>query len=127
MLKIVPMRLARIPEGFDHPDWTFEVKHDGFRALAFIRRHQCQLMSRNGREFSRWPQLAEEIAHSVRATDAILDGEIVCLDPDARSNFRALLSRREWPHLLAFDLLRLEGLDLCKKPLVQRKRMLKAV
>lgn len=121
------MRLARIPEPFSHPDWLFELKHDGFRCLATVTSHTCVLQSRHGRTFAQWPQLAEEIAHSLRASDAILDGEIVCLDADARSNFRALLNRREWPHFLAFDLIRLEGVTLCDRPLIERKRMLKAL
>jgi hypothetical protein len=67
-MRLVPMRLVRIPEAFDHPDWTFDVKHDGFRALAFVRGHRCVLQSRNGNTFTRWPMLCEEIAHAVRAT-----------------------------------------------------------
>jgi bifunctional non-homologous end joining protein LigD len=87
------MRLLRIPEAFDHPDWIFEPKMDGFRALAYVEGHRCTLVSRTGNVFKSWPQLAEEIAHSVRAQDAILDGEIACLDPDGGSNFRKLYTR----------------------------------
>ena len=61
-----PMRLLRIPEPFDHPDWIYEVKFDGFRALAYVNGHHCQLVSRNGHPFKSWPDLAEEIAHAVR-------------------------------------------------------------
>jgi hypothetical protein len=56
------MRLLRIPEPFDHPDWIFELKVNGFRAL----------ISRNGHTIKSWPQLAEEVAHSVQAHSAIL-------------------------------------------------------
>ena len=73
------MRLLRIPKPFDHPDWLYEVKFDGFRALAHVTGHHCQLVSRNGHVFKSWPYLAEEIAHAVRARNAVLDGEIVCL------------------------------------------------
>jgi bifunctional non-homologous end joining protein LigD len=118
------MRLLRIPEPFDHPDFIFEPKIDGFRALAYIRGHRCQLVSRNDSVFKSWPQLAEEIAHAVRATDAILDGEICCLDPDGRSNFNHLLFRREWPYFYAFDLLSVNGSDLRGLPLLERKREL---
>jgi ATP-dependent DNA ligase len=61
------MRLLRVPEPFDHSDWLYEVKFDGFRALAHVTGHHCQLVSRNGHVFKSWPYLAEEIAHSVRA------------------------------------------------------------
>ena len=121
MRSLVPMPLVRTPEAFSHPDWTFEVKHDGFRALAFIRGHRCVLQSRNRNTFTRWPMLCEEIAHAVRANDAAIDREIVCMEPDGRSQFRKLLYRAEWPYFLAFDLIRLEGRDLLSLPLVERK------
>jgi ATP-dependent DNA ligase len=58
------MRPLRIPEPFDHPDFPFEPKLDGFRALAHVTGHHCTLVSRNGHVFQSWPQLAEEVAHS---------------------------------------------------------------
>lgn len=84
-----------IPEPFDHPAFIFEPKLDGFRALAVVQGHRCELVSRNGQVFKSWPQLAEEIAHSVRARDVVLDGEICCLEPDGRSKLEpASLSAR---------------------------------
>jgi bifunctional non-homologous end joining protein LigD len=82
---------------------------------------------RNGHVFKSWPQLAEEIAHSVRAHSAILDGEICCLEPDGSSHFKNLLFRREWPFFLAFDLLAVDCDDLRALPLIQRKQALKRV
>src|SRR6476620_2628007 len=104
-----PMPLVRIPEPFDHPDWLFELKHDGFRAFAIIEGHTCRLVSRRGHTFTRFGLLAEEIAHSIRVMHAVLDGEIVCLGPDGHSRFYDLLFRREWPSFYAFDVLELEG------------------
>jgi hypothetical protein len=49
-------------ESFDHPDPTFEPRIDGFRALAYVNRHHCRFVSRNGHVFKAWPQLAQEIA-----------------------------------------------------------------
>ena len=98
-----PMPLVRVPEPFDDPDWLFELKHDGFRALAYIDGHCCRLVSRRGHIFSKWDLLCEEIAHSIREMSAVLDGEIVCLEPDGRSNFDKLLFRRDWPHFVAFE------------------------
>jgi ATP-dependent DNA ligase len=89
------MPLLRLPVAFDHRDCLFELKHDGFRALAVIEGHQCQLVSRRRHVYRQFPQLNEEIAHSVRAHDAVLDGEIVCLRPDGRSKFNNLLFRRD--------------------------------
>jgi bifunctional non-homologous end joining protein LigD len=119
-----PMRLLRIPEPFDHPDFVFEPKLDGFRALAHVRGHRCELVSRNGHVFTSWPQLAEEIAHAVRARDVVLDGEICCLEPDGRTHFNKLLFRRAWPHFYTFDVLAVDGEDLRGLPLLERKRRL---
>ncbi len=47
--RIDPMKLSLIPEPFDHPDWLFELKHDGFRALTYIAEDQCDLVSRQRR------------------------------------------------------------------------------
>ena len=115
------MRLLRVPEPFDHPDFLYEVKFDGFRALARVTGHHCQLISRNGHVYKSWPYLAEEIAHAVRARSAILDGEIACRAPDGSSRFYDLLFRREWPYFLAFDVLSIDGEDLRALPLVRRK------
>ena len=119
------MPLIRVKEPFDHPDWLFELKHDGFRALAVIHGHRCTLVSRRGYVFKQWPQLAEELAHTVRSRDAVLDGEVVVLRPDGSSDFNSLLFRREWPHYYGFDLLRLDGEDLRTLPLLQRKKRLR--
>ncbi len=126
-MQITPMRLLRIPEPFDDSAFIFEPKIDGFRALAYVEGHRCRLVSRNAHEFESWPQLAEEIAHAVRARRAILDGELCCLNPDGRSNFNALLFRREWPYFYAFDIVSLEGEDLTALPLLERKRLLRSV
>ena len=89
-----------------------------------MRGHRCELISRNGYTFKQWPQLAEEIAHAVRAHSCVLDGEICCLELDGRTNFKKLLFRREWPHLYAFDVLTIDGHDLTSSPLLERKREL---
>jgi len=73
-----PMRLLRIPEPFDHPEFIFEPKIDGFRTLVHIDRHECRLMSRNGHQFKSWVSLAEELATTLRCKSAVVDGEICC-------------------------------------------------
>jgi ATP-dependent DNA ligase len=95
------MPLIRVKQPFDHPDWLFELKHDGFRALAIIEGHGCSLVSRRGYVFKQWPQLVEELAHTVRARHAVLDGEVVVLRRDGSSDFNSLLFRREWPYYYA--------------------------
>jgi bifunctional non-homologous end joining protein LigD len=119
-----PMPLVRAPEAFDHPDWVFELKHDGFRALAIVDRYRARFLSRRGHEFAQWPQLEEEVAHALRANRAVLDGEVVCLTEDGRSDFYSLLFRRTRPYFYAFDLLELDGRDLRARPLLTRKHAL---
>jgi bifunctional non-homologous end joining protein LigD len=119
------MPLLRVPAAFDASDWIFELKHDGFRAFAIVSGHRCTLVSRRGKVFKQWPQLAEELAQVVKADHAILDGEIVCLHPDGRSDFNKLLFRRDWPFFFAFDLLTIDGEDLRGLPLLARKRALR--
>jgi hypothetical protein len=70
--------------------------------------------------YKQFPQLQVEIAHSIRAHSAVLDGEIVCFGPDGRSLFNRLLFRREWPHFIAFDVLAINGEDLRTRPLLER-------
>jgi bifunctional non-homologous end joining protein LigD len=121
------MPLIRVADPFDHPDWVFELKVDGFRALAQIEGHQCNLVSRRGHVYTQFPQLHVELAHSVRTHSAILDGEIVCLAPDGRSKFYDLMFRRAGPHFIAFDMLAIDGHDLRSRPLLERKRRLRAI
>ena len=121
------MPLLRVPDAFDHPDWLFELKHDGFRALAKIDGHQCTLVSRRRHVYRQFPQLQEEIAHAIRAHAALLDDEIVYLASDGRSVFNRLLFRRDWPHFVAFDVLSIDGEDVRARPLLERKRRLRAL
>ena len=66
------MPLVPIPGAFDHPEWLFELKHDGFRALAYVEGHRCTLVSRRRHVYRQFAMLSEEIAHAVRAGS--LDG-----------------------------------------------------
>jgi bifunctional non-homologous end joining protein LigD len=84
-------------------------------------------VSRNGQTFKQWPQLAEKLAHAVRTHSCVLDGEVCCLNPDGRSNFKQLLFRREWPHFYAFDVLSIDGTDQTALPLLERKRRLRRI
>ena len=120
------MELARAAKPFDHPDWVFELKHDGFRAVAYIEQGKCRLVSRRDFQYKRFDKLCAAIGKELRVKDAILDGEIVCLDSAGRSIFTPLLFRRsENPCFYAFDLLWLNGRDLRKQPLLERKRLLR--
>jgi bifunctional non-homologous end joining protein LigD len=119
------MRLARLAEPFDDRDWIFEIKHDGYRCVAYVSAGACDLISRNGNTFKRWPELCRKLAHTLKGHDAILDGELVCLAPDGRSLFAPLLFGQRIPCLFAFDLLWVDGDDLRDLPLLERKRRLR--
>jgi bifunctional non-homologous end joining protein LigD len=103
------------------------LKIDGFRALARISNGQSELVSRNGKTFRGFAELATWIAKHLRVEGAVLDGEICCLDEDGRPSFRDLLFRQRHAIFIAFDLLYLNGKDLRTLPLLERKAMLKKV
>lgn len=121
------MPLGRVCEPFSDASWLFEIKWDGFRALAYIDQGECRLVSRNGNAFKSFPSLSESLPAELRARSAVLDGEIVCLDRHGKSQFKELLFRRGEPRFYAFDLLHLDGEDLHYLPLVDRKLRLRSV
>jgi bifunctional non-homologous end joining protein LigD len=122
-----PMRLLRIPQPFDHPDFIYELKLDGFRGVAVADGRRCRLYSRNGHEFRHWPTLCAAIARALHGRTAVLDGEIVCLDTDGRSNFYSLIFRRRKPFFYAFDAVTLDGVSLDHRPLLDRKALLRDI
>src|SRR6516162_7216295 len=116
------MRLRLVKEPFDNPDYIFELKHDGFRATVFIENSGCRLVSRNLKNL-RFESLKVALA-KLPVQNAILDGEIVCLDENGVSRFYQLLNGKAEPVLYAFDLLWLNGEDLRPTSLLERKERL---
>jgi bifunctional non-homologous end joining protein LigD len=138
---IHPMLATSIEESFDGPDWLFEIKWDGYRAVAFIADGKVRLVSRNQNELTpRYPEL-KDLPQSVNAKNAILDGEVVALDEQGRPSFSLMQQRTGFrpggkrgpvnaavPVLYyAFDLLYLDGYDWRKVPLEARKEKLKSI
>ncbi len=122
-----PAVLSRGREPFDRPEWLFELKYDGFRGLAYLEGGACSLVSRNGNAFRSWPSLYDELAAALPGHDAVLDGEVVCLDDSGRPQFNSLLFRRAEPCFAAFDCLWLDNRDLRTLPLTERKRILRDI
>jgi bifunctional non-homologous end joining protein LigD len=120
-----PIRLSRRKEPFDSDEFLFELKIDGFRALAHIENGKGELISRNGNVFRGFADLSAWIAEHLRVESAVLDGEIACVDEAGRPVFRDLLFRRRQCVFIAFDLLYLNGKDLRTLPLIERKARLK--
>jgi len=127
---IQPMLATPVTKPFDHPDWIFEVKWDGYRAVAEIRDESVSLYSRNGISFDK---KYSPIAESLRkfGFDAVLDGEIVVVDDQGRPDFQALQHYQDSgsSYLLyyVFDLLHFRGHDLTDLPLLKRKELLKKI
>jgi bifunctional non-homologous end joining protein LigD len=119
------MRLRPVREPFDNPDYLFELKHDGFRAVVYFQNGECKLISRNSKTL-RFDSLRKALA-KLPVQDAILDGEIVCLDERGVSQFNQLFARKGEPVLYAFDLLWLDSEDLRQKPLLERKQRLRSL
>jgi bifunctional non-homologous end joining protein LigD len=116
---------VNVPDPFDHEDFIFELKYDGFRAVAHVTPEQCQLVSRRANTYKSFRGLCASLG-SLNC-QAVLDGEIVILDHTGRPQFYDLLRRRGEPIFYVFDLLMLDGRDLRRLPLLERKRALQQI
>jgi bifunctional non-homologous end joining protein LigD len=116
---------ASIPSGA----WLYEIKFDGFRALALRGGNEARLLSRNEKDFGgKFNEVMDSLS-KLEVQDAIVDGEIVALDEKGRSSFQLLQAfelGQDRPAIFyyAFDLLRLNGEDLCDLPVEERKAKL---
>src|SRR2546422_10826757 len=99
--EMTALPLGRSREPFDHPEWVYELKLDGFRALAFVENGTATFVSRNGHSYKSFAPLCAEIGKTVGAHAAVLDGELACLGDDGRPACKALLYRRGVPPLCA--------------------------
>jgi bifunctional non-homologous end joining protein LigD len=128
-LEIRPMMAQSSAQPFHDPDWIFEMKWDGYRALATIDSGNVNLWSCNGlRLDSKYPLIVQAL-EDLKLKSAILDGEIVALDAEGIPRF-GLLQRFQRDRTgtllyLVFDLLYLDGEDLMDLPLVRRLKILK--
>jgi bifunctional non-homologous end joining protein LigD len=111
-----PMPLSRKQAPFDHPEWIFELKYDGFRSLAVIHDGRCELISRNGHSFS---------FDSLRKDLTVPCSGLTVLDKRGRPQFNDLLFHRGEPRFFAFDLLMADAIDLRMEKLTDRKQELR--
>ena len=136
--ELEPMLATAVAKPFSDPEWLFEIKWDGIRALAWVEDGRLELRARSGRVITpQYPELAE-LPQRVRARQALLDGEVVALDANGRSDFERLqarmnisrpspLQQRQAPvTYYLFDMVHCDGYDLRQVPLVDRKRFLKS-
>jgi bifunctional non-homologous end joining protein LigD len=126
---VEPMECRRVDTLPESGDWQYEIKFDGYRAIAIKQHGEVQLFSRRGNSFNAdYPDTAAAL-NSLRAKSFILDGELVAIDEQGRHSFSLLQnakSKKAPVHFYAFDLLHLEGENLMQLPLSKRRAKLEA-
>jgi len=113
-----------IPKG---DEWVFEVKWDGYRALAYVSGGDVTLRSRRGNDFTeRFATVARALEQAVKTPDCVLDGEVCALDDEGRSSFSAMQQGKPGTPLVyyVFDVLEVEGEPLVDLPLEERRERL---
>lgn len=116
-----PMLATPWPKSFSNPDWFFELKWDGYRALAYLGEGRASLRSRRGLDLGhRYPELAKLVS----PRPAVIDGEIVAMGDDGKPSF--FLLGRAPAQFIAFDLLFLDG-DRTDLPFEERRRLLESL
>ena len=113
-----------VPKG---DDWLFEVKWDGYRAIADLHGGDATLTSRKGNDFTeRFRSVASAIERSLKTPDCVLDGEVCALDEDGRATFSAMQQGKPGTRyvFVAFDVLEVEGESLVDLPLTERQKRL---
>ena len=117
------LRTDRLPEG---ATWQYEIKLDGYRAIAFKSGGRVQLRSRNDKEFGgKYPAIVKALA--AMPDETVIDGEVVALDPAGRPSFNALQNYGSSATPLfyyVFDVLILAGEDVTSEQLVRRRELL---
>ena len=127
---IRPMKATAVIELPEEGDWIYEIKWDGYRALGMKQADDVRLLSLKEKNLtSDFPAVANAM-RALTAGTAVVDGEIVAVDAKGRPSFQVLQNRRKlgsgWSVVYyAFDLLNLEGEDLQRLPLHERKAKLK--
>jgi bifunctional non-homologous end joining protein LigD len=124
---IKPMLATLVDEPFDNPDWQYEVKWDGYRALAFINKGKVELFSRNNKSFNEKFYPIYDLLNEWKI-NAVLDGEILVLNNNGISNFGSLQNWRSEADgelvFYVFDILWYEGKNLMELPLYERQAVL---
>ena len=118
--------VAAVPEG---PGWLHELKFDGYRLFCRIDNRRISVLTRNAQDWSARFEVLTQAARQLPARQAIIDGEIVAFDDDGSHSFQRLQnSLRDGAAArlayYAFDLLYLDGRDLRREPLIERKKLL---
>jgi bifunctional non-homologous end joining protein LigD len=125
-----PMLATLVDKPFDDEGWLYEIKWDGYRALAFCNKSKVELRSRNNKSFDDKFYPIHEALQQLQL-HAVLDGEIAVLNKNGMSDFGSLQNWRSEAdgelYYYAFDVLWLNGKDLMELPLIDRREILKGI
>jgi bifunctional non-homologous end joining protein LigD len=113
-----------VPHG---PEWLYEVKWDGYRAIAYVEGGDVELVSRNDNSLTeRFEDVAKAVGKATRTPNCVLDGEVCALDEQGRATFSAMQQGKPGTrHIyVAFDLLEVEGEPILETPLETRRQRL---
>jgi bifunctional non-homologous end joining protein LigD len=136
--EVHPMLATSVEKPFDDPDWLFEIKWDGYRVISFVQNGRVRLVSRNQNDLTNQYSELHGLPKFIKAETAVLDGEVVVLDEHGRASFSLMqqrtgirsgnkrtAARLDAPALYyVFDLIYLDGYDLRRVTLEQRKELL---
>lgn len=129
-VKISPMLATLVDKPFDNDEWLYEVKWDGYRTISLCNKNKVELRSRNDKSFN---EKFYPVYNALRKwnMNAVVDGEVVVLDENGKSNFGALQNWRSEAdgeiYFYVFDLLWLDGNDMMQLPLSERRAQLKKI
>jgi bifunctional non-homologous end joining protein LigD len=124
------MLVKETEQPFDDKDWVFEIKWDGYRAIAELNKADVKLYSRNGNLFNTaYPEVVDALAKM--KLEAVIDGEIVVMDDEGNPDFQLLQhygEDRSHPiYYYVFDILKIADQSVMQLPLLERKKKLRAL
>jgi DNA ligase D-like protein (predicted ligase) len=125
---IEPMECLDVDVVSEGKEWLYEIKHDGYRAIAIKQNNEVQLLSRKGKLLSQFPNLFPDLL-KLSPKSFILDGEAVAIDGSGKQSFSILQnvrSNKAQVSFYAFDVLHLNGEDLLTRPLSERRKILES-
>jgi bifunctional non-homologous end joining protein LigD len=127
---IKPMLAKETDEPFSSKDWIYEIKWDGYRAIAEINKNSVSLYSRNGNTFNASYPIVVNALQKLNI-NAVIDGEIVVMDKNGKSDFQLLqhysINNKHPMQFQVFDVLSINAKNTCGLPLIERKKILKQV
>ncbi len=112
------------------PEWLFEVKWDGYRALGYLRAGNAKLVSRNGNDLTpRFAEIGRALAQAAKSPDCVVDGEVVALDEHGRPSFSAMQQGKPGTPIVyeVFDVLEIDGEPVLDRPLTERHKLLEGL